>query len=227
MEFIAAPCGGLGPPKRFRGRAWFATTRQDGWRPSKAKGQSLATLRDTSRRGSCPTARVCGARGCKYGQPSPQIEEVRHFSGRVHAVCRTVPGEGGENAARAVRGRRPPVFHVLSRAETGGKGRGRARRTTLHLQHCPESRSDGTRSCCRTMEIVSLVSLVSLVPCVLSLVSLVSLVYVKWDLSPSCAVRGGVPGGGERVACAGCSDASHLRDDPQHWLPPSPGGWGR
>ena len=33
---------------------------------------------------------------------------------------------------------------------------------------------------------------VPLVPCVASLVSLVSLVYVKWDLSPARAVRGGV-----------------------------------
>ena len=62
------------------------------------------------------------------------------------------------------------------RGREGGAGAGHGGRT-LHIQHCPNSRSDGTRPCCRTMEIVSLVSLV----------------YVKWDLSPSRAVRGGVP----------------------------------
>ena len=61
-------------------------------------------------------------------------------------------------------------------AEAGHGGR------TLHIQHRPNSRSDGTRPCCRATETVSLVSLASLV----------SLVYVKLDLSQSRAVRGSV-----------------------------------
>ena len=50
----------------------------------------------------------------------------------VGQVWRLYPSQtcspDSENSARAVRGRRPPVFHVLSRAGTGGRGRGRARR---------------------------------------------------------------------------------------------------
>ena len=98
-----------------------------------------------------------------------------------------------------------PLYSMFcrGRGREGGAGAGHGGRT-LHIQHCPNSRSDGMRPCCRTMEIVSpvsLVSLVPLVPCVVPLVPcVVSLAYVKGDLSPSRAVRGGVPTGGGTVA---------------------------
>ena len=88
--------------------------------------------------------------------------------------------QGGcdENAARAVqRADRDPLrpMYGQGRGREGGAGAGHGGRR-LHIQHCPNSGSEGTRPCCRTMAIVSLVSLISLVE-------------VKWDLSASRAVR--------------------------------------
>ena len=103
---------------------------------------------------------------------------------------------GIQNAARAPArcADGDPLYSMYcqGRGREGGAG-ARHGAGTLHIQHCPNSRSAGTRPCCR----VSLVSLVAcavpLVPRVVSLAFLVSLVYAKWDLSPSHAVRGGVP----------------------------------
>ena len=61
------------------------------------------------------------------GDGSKQLGNILSW-GETAAVTEGLQGQANGNAARAVRGRRPPVFRVLSRAGMGRRGWGQARR---------------------------------------------------------------------------------------------------